>query len=197
MNIKELIAKLLAGKELTADEKAFIEKYDPASAPKPDPKDDPKLAAKLTAAEKERDEAKARLEEIEASKLTETEKLQKQLDKAVATLKAVETERDTVKTDLAAMARKARIHALAEKHGCEDAEYLDYLAGKSSVDINDDAKADTFVAELKKNQPKYFKAPVKPGPGQPPAGKDQEKKADPTDRIGGVMDLLKNAPEIE
>ena len=94
--------------------------------------------------------------------------------------------------------RRNRISELAAKHKCEDADYLDYLAEKNGVDLSDEAKTSEFVEKLKKEQPKYFAADIKPGagPADPPKGQP-EPKPEPGDRIGSIIEQLNNAPEIK
>ena len=146
-----------------------------------------------------------KLDAAEQEKLTEAERYKKRAEAAEAQLKtseealrAAETVRDNAKKEHAALIRRNRISELAAKHKCEDADYLDYLAEKNGVDLSDEAKTSEFVEKLKKEQPKYFAADIKPGagPADPPKGQP-EPKPEPGDRIGSIIEQLNNAPEIK
>lgn len=192
MKLSEIIKKALKGEELNALEKAELERFDPDA-----------LTQRAADAETQLKEAREKLDAAEQDKMTEAEKFKKRAEQAEAKLKtseearrAAEADRDEAKRQHAALVRSNRIAELAAKHKCEDAEYLDFLAEKRGVDINDDAKAGEFIEALKKEAPKYFAADVKPGAGAPPPQQPQE-KPQPGDRIGSIIESLNNAPEIQ
>ena len=97
------------------------------------------------------------------------------------------------------MIRSNRIRELAAKHKCEDADYLDYLAEKNGIDLSDEAKTGEFIEKLKKEQPRYFAADVKPGagPADPPKDQPPAPKVDPNDRLGNLIEQINNAPEVK
>lgn len=194
MTISEIIKKAARGEELNALEKAELERFDPDA-----------LSSRADNAEAKLKDAQEKLDAAEQEKLTEAERYRKRAEAAEAKLKtseealrAAETERDNAKKEHAALIRRNRISELAAKHRCEDADYLDYLAEKNGVDLSDEAKTSEFVEKLKKEQPKYFAADIKPGagPADPPKGQP-EPKPDPGDRIGSIIEQLNNAPEIK
>ena len=194
MTISEIIKKAARGEELNALEKAELERFDP---------DD--LSSRADNAEAKLKDAQEKLDAAEQEKLTEAERYKKRAEAAEAKLKTseearrtAETERDNAKKEHAALIRRNRISELAAKHKCEDADYLDYLAEKNGVDLSDEAKTSEFVEKLKREQPKYFAADIKPGagPADPPKGQP-EPKPEPGDRIGSIIEQLNNAPEIK
>ena len=194
MTISEIIKKAARGEELNALEKAELERFDPDA-----------LSTRADNAEAKLKDAQEKLDAAEQEKLTEAERSRKRAEAAEAKLKTseearrtAETERDNAKKEHAALIRRNRISELAAKHKCEDADYLDYLAEKNGVDLSDEAKTGEFIEKLKKEQPRYFAADIKPGagPADPPKGQP-EPKPEPGDRIGSIIEQLNNAPEIK
>ena len=80
-------------------------------------------------------------------------------------LATLEKERDEAKASLAKSERTSKIASLAQKHGFSDAEYLDYLAGSKSIDLDDETAVNGFIKELSTNSPQHFKSNVKSGGG--------------------------------
>lgn len=192
MKLRAIINKALKGEELNALERAELERFDPDA-----------LEDRASNAEKLLKEAQEKLDIAEQDKMTEAEKLKKKLDQIEAKLQAAEnarkvaeSDRDEARGEYSALIRKNRINELAAKHKCEDPEYLDFLAQKRGIDLNDDKKAADFLEGLKKEVPKYFAADVKPGAVIPPV-KPQAKNLRPNDRIGAIMQSLNNAPEVQ
>lgn len=188
MKISEIIKKIAKGEELNALEIAELERLDVDG-----------LTQRAADAENKLKEAQEKLDAAEQEKLTEQEKLKKRAEKAEERLKAVENERDEAKRRHDALVRRNRINELAAKHKCEDPEFLDYLAGKREIDIDDDAKASEFIAALKKDNPKYFAADIKPGagPADVPKAPEPSKSPEPGDRIGKIIEGLQAAPEVK
>lgn len=193
MKLRAIINKALKGEELNALERAELERFDPEA-----------LETRAVNAETLLKEAQEKLDAAEQDKMTEAEKLKKRLSQMEEKLKAsedagklAENDRDEARQELAALIRKNRIGELAAKHKCEDPEYLDFLAQKRGVDLNDEAKAADFMESLKKEAPKYFAADVKSGAEIPPAKPQQENNVRAGDRIGAIMQSLNNAPEVQ
>lgn len=193
MKLRAIINKALKGEELNALERAELERFDPEA-----------LETRAVNAETLLKEAQEKLDAAEQDKMTEAEKLKKRLSQMEEKLKAsedagklAENDRDEARQELAALIRKNRIGELAAKHKCEDPEYLDFLAQKRGVDLNDEAKTADFMESLKKEVPKYFAADVKPGAEIPPAKPQQENNVRAGDRIGAIMQSLNNAPEVQ
>lgn len=121
--------------------------------------------------------------------------LRRELAAAQAAQKEAETGRDAARRDLADLVRRNRISELAVRHGCEDAGYLGYLADRAGVDVTDAAAAEAFLADLKTKSPKCFRAASRPGPADPPPRPSAEAPRS-GDRLGQILESLKNAPEI-
>ena len=79
------------------------------------------------------DALRQKIDELERAKLTREEALQHDLDD-------VRAERDTLLSERDALRRRRRIEEIARDAGCDCAEFLDFLAAKANVDI-DDAEA--------------------------------------------------------
>lgn len=211
MKLKDIIAKLISGEKIDDKEKEELKKVDPDTlqteldAEKEKAK---KLEEELAASKAKEKEAADKVKAAEAEKiksLPEVEQLRAQVAEYNKTVAALTSERDGTKSELAAIKKKARIREVADKHGFENADYLEFLAESGKVDINDDAKVTPWIEGLKKDAPKHFKATVAPGAGsgQPPAnGKDLQKEPQNQQKPTGgtidrVMQSLASAPVIK
>lgn len=184
MNLKDILKKVAEGKELAADEKAFLESYDPDTADGRIPK--ARLDQEIAKFKAEKDRAdkldseladmREKLEELENSGKSAEEKAKAAAEKELAKLQrqveALSKERDEAKANFEKSERTAKIAALAQKHSFSNAEYLDFLAASKKLDLNDEAAASDFMKELGKTSPELFKSAAKPGGGTIPAGKD-------------------------
>lgn len=174
MNLKDAIGALLAGEEIPAPLRQQLSGLDPES-----------LNEELSTLRRQ-------LEEQENAKLSAEELLKKQLSAALS-------ERDALLTRHKALERRDLIRKLAEKSGCEDPEYLDFLAGKQGVDLEDEQAASAFLAEAAKQSPHCFRASVNPGSGTAaPAlpGVTVAEDEFREDRIGKLVRQLSSAPAI-
>lgn len=180
MDILGVLAKLLKGEKLTEEESKFAESWKPEEGRIPKSRLDEE-SGKRKAAETERDtlktqieELQAKLESLEDSGKSEIEKaqkeLRKQLEKAQKSLEAVTAERDQFKGDLDKAQRSGKIAEIARKYRFKDVDYLDYLAGKSELDLADDDAVAKFASELEKSTPAMFESSAKPGGGTVPGG---------------------------
>lgn len=215
MKLKDLFAKIVKGESLSDDEKKKLEGVDPDAlnaSLDAEKERAAQLEKELEAERKKAKEAEDKIKAAEAEKLKslpEVDQLKAQIaerDQQIANLNSqlntVTGERDTAKNEHAALLRKNRISELAAKNGFESPEYLDYLANTAKIDINDDTKASAWIAGLKKNEPKFFRAEVKPGAGSgnPPAGGgDPKPEITPHTgrKVDEIMASLKDAPRIE
>ena len=174
MNLKDAIRALLAGEEIPAPLRQQLSGLDPES-----------LNEELSTLRRQ-------LEEQENAKLSAEELLKKQLSAALS-------ERDALLTRHKALERRDLIRKLAEKSGCEDPEYLDFLAERQGVDLEDEEAASAFLAEAAKQSPHCFRASVNPGSGAAapalPGGALPE-DGSREDRIGRLVRQLSSAPEI-
>ncbi|MBP5530896.1 MAG: hypothetical protein J6Y54_02550, partial [Lentisphaeria bacterium] len=137
MNIKPLIAKLLDRGELNALERAELENFDP-------------------------DALRAKLDELERSRLSREEALQQDLA-------AAQAERDKLRAECGALVRRERIGAIAAESGCTEPEYLDFLAARREVALDDPAAVKSFIAEVERANPHCFRSRLRHGSGGPPA----------------------------
>ena len=184
VNLKEILKKIAEGKELTPEEKSFLQSYEPDSAEGRIPKSrlDEEIAKRKS--EKERaDKLEAdlaalqdRLDELENAGKSEADKAKAAHDKELAKLQKqvddLTKERDEARTNFEKSERTAKIAALAGKHNFSDANYLDFLTSSNEVDLNDEAATSSFMKELGKSSPHLFKSSAKPGGGTNAGGKD-------------------------
>ena len=137
------------------------------------------------------DALKARADEAERARLSHEEALQRDLDAANA-------ERETLQKERDALVRRNRIGALAADSGCTDPDYLDFLARKAELDLDDEAAVREFLARTERETPYCFRSRLKPGTGAAaPVGKTAGNKPSAPDRIGAIAEALVGAPEAE
>ncbi len=163
MKLKELIARALRREELNALERAELENFDP-------------------------DALREKLDELERSRLSREEALQRDLEAAAAEREQLRAERD-------GLLRKNRIAAIAADCGCTDPEYLDFLAGRQTVDINDPAAVAKFVARTERDSPHCFRSRLRPGSGTPATSAAGAGNEAVPDRIGAIAAALGTAPD--
>jgi hypothetical protein len=172
MNIKNTIRKLLSGSQINALERAELESYDPDV-----------LNSQL-------DGMRTRVTELEREKLGEKEKLE--LDIAEIT-----RERDELKAARNQLLRSRRIQELAENCRFNDPEYLDYLAGKAGIDLDDEESTAKFISELQEKRPESFVSSLKSGSGSGTVPADNSSGVTSNcDRIGKIISDLETAPHI-
>lgn len=193
MKLSEIIKKALKGEELNALEKAELERFDPDA-----------LTQRAADAETQLKEAREKLDAAEQDKMTEAEKFKKRAEQAEAKLKtseearrAAEADRDEAKRQHAALVRNNRIAELAAKHKCEDAEYLDFLAEKRGVDINDDAESGRVHRGAEKGGPEVFRRRREARARALRRRSRRRKSRSRATRIGSIIESLNNAPEIQ
>ena len=172
MNIKNTIQKLLAGGQINALERAELESFNPDE-----------LNSQL-------DVMRSRVSELEREKLGEKERLE--LD-----ISEVTRERDELKAARDQLLRSRRIQQLASDSRFNDPEYLDFLAARADVDLNDDEAAAKFIGELQEKHPESFASPLRSGSGSGIAPNDDcGFPAGNPDRIGKIISNLETAPHI-
>lgn len=208
MNIKDILKKVAEGKELTDEEKTFVSDYDPEKDESRIPKS--RLDREIQKAKDEKERAdkldtelaelKDRLEELENSGKSEAEKAKAASDKELAKLKnqlaALEKERDEAKASLAKSERTSKISTLAQKHGFSDAEYLDYLAGSKSIDLDDETAVNSFIKELSASSPQHFQSKARSGGGTGKGGNGAPNDARLKELMGKKELTLQEAAEV-
>jgi len=172
MNLKNMIAALLAGTALAPEEREELQKFDPESM------------------QQELASLRSRVEEAENAKLSSEELLQKQLKQTIA-------ERDSLKQEHARLERRELLHELAARSGCTDAEYLDFAAAKRQVDLHDSNAAAGLIAELEKSSPHCFRSRLQPGGGSGGIRHPEfSGSAEPaSDRISRIISGLDHVPD--
>lgn len=132
-------------------ENAVVEKVTPDEAVPPDDKDARRLKKALSSLQKEKADLEKQLtdfrKEIEESKLTEQQKVAKELE----TLRNEVAKRDNDRKALEAeIARERRVSVLVAKHGLADPDFADVVLKKWNPDEHEDF--DKFAASLKKDE---------------------------------------------
>ena len=102
------------------------------------------------------DALQTKLDELERAKLSREEALQQDLA-------AAESERDRLRAECGALIRRERIHAIAAEAGCTEPEYLDFLASRRAVALEDPEAVKSFVAEVERDNPHCFRSRLRRG----------------------------------
>ncbi len=136
------------------------------------------------------DALQTKLDELERAKLGREEALQQDLA-------AAEAERDALRAECAALVRRERISAIAAESGCTEPEYLDFLAARRGVALDDADAVKAFVAEAKRANPHCFESRLHAGSGGAAIAAPVPNGADAPDRIGEIVSALGGAPEAE
>lgn len=123
----------------------------PKSAAPPDDKDSKRLKKALSSLQKEKMDLEKQLtdfrKEIEESKLSEQQKVAKELE----TLRAEVAKRDNAQKALEAeIARERRVSVLVAKHGLADPDFADVVLKKWNPEEHEDF--DKFASSLKKDE---------------------------------------------
>lgn len=137
------------------------------------------------------DALRSKLDELERSKLSREEALQHDLA-------AVQSERDALRAERDALVRRDRIAAIAAEAGCTEPEYLDFLASRRGVALEDAEAVRAFVAAAERDNPHCFRSRLRPGSGSARSAEQPETAAAaPTraDRIGAIVTALGDAPD--
>ena len=191
--LKKILQKVIGKEELSADDfKTLQAELDKLG------KDNPEVV-KL---KEELAEAKKQLDDIDAAKLSELEKAQKQIEnlkKNIAdrdgTIAALTSERDGANASLAKFKRDNSVKSIAKKHGFDDDVYLDMLLKNGDIDLEKEDAVNSFMENLKKDKPKFFNVSDGVKPGTPPAPAPQKKDSvDKNNPVDNLIDLLNNAP---
>ena len=173
MNLKEALDALLSGREIPPDARELLANFDPES-----------LREELST-------LRSQLEEQENAKLSAEELLKKQLSAALSEKEALQQKHDL-------LARSTSIRRLAEQSGCVDPDYLDFLAGKENVDLDDSQAVEQFLAQTLKSRPYCFRSAPHPGSGSGTRmeGKRHAPAESGNDRISRILDRLDSAPVV-
>lgn len=135
------------------------------------------------------------------SALFEIRRLQHELENAVH-------ERDAAKNELNAAIRKNRISALAAQYRFSDPEYLDFLAGKQNVNLDDQAQTEAFMHKINLDKPRFFNIEINSGAGGGINPTESSAKSLPADDAASappyrrnnakeIARMLEDAPEAD
>lgn len=190
--LKKLLKKVIGKEELSPDDITALQtELDNIG------KEDPEVQR----LKEELAEAKKQLDDIDAAKLSELEKAQKQIEnlkKNIAdrdgTIAALTSERDGANASLAKFKRDNSVKSIAKKHGFDDDVYLDMLLKNGDIDLDKEDAVNSFMENLKKDKPKFFNVSDGIKPGNPPAPAPQKKDIDNGTTIDKLMNSLENAP---
>ncbi|GEM_PF-1166056 len=173
MDLTSLWKKAVGSSTLSDAEKETLYGIDPGA-----------LQASVAALQKQLDAA-------ENAQLSETEKLQKELTR-------LRDERETLDRNFRALSRRNRVGEIARQFGCDEPDYLDFLAGRSDVDLEDENAVSTMVEGLKKSHPAVFSSQLKSGGG---AGvtealerRENHLPHDAESRLGVLMQTIGKVP---
>ena len=141
------------------------------------------------------DGLQAKLDDLERSQLSREEALQQDLA-------AMQSERDALRAERDMLIRRERIAAIAAEAGCVEPEYLDFLASRRAVVLDDPEAVKAFVAEVERDNPHCFRSRLRPGSGAPqepahPEVSARSGAAGATDRIGDIVAALGGAPDAQ
>ena len=133
-----------------------------------------------------------KIAELERARLTREEALQHDLA-------AAQEERDALRTERDALRRRDRIERLARDSGCDNAEFLDFLAAKEQIDLNDGSSVAEFITRAERDNPAIFRSRLQPGSGgaRLPVAPGSAGTAGRTDRIGAIVEALDGVPEAD
>lgn len=180
MKIKDILAKVAKGEELTAEEKQFLSEYEEPAAGDGDNKipksrldgeiqKRKKAEEDLQTLQDKFDELEEKLESLESSGLSETEKLKKEHGKELKKLQdevaALTAERDDAVGKMTKYERSGKVREIADKHKFSDAEYLDYLFNSKEIDLEKEADVSKFMSDLGSSRPELFASSARSGSG--------------------------------
>ena len=163
MSVKNIILKLLDNQPVNVLERAELEQFDPE-----------KLVSEL-------DELRSRVAEAER------EKEQLELD-----IRSVTLERDQLRESRDRLLRSQMVRELAGKHRFSDPDYLDYLAAKESVDLNNPEACSDFIERMRLAKPESFETTLKSGSGSGISSAVKSAAPADGDRIGKIISELEN-----
>lgn len=180
MKIKDILAKVAKGEELTAEEKKFLAEYEEPAAGDGENKipksrldgeiqKRKKAEEDLQALQDKFDELSEKLEGLESSGLSETEKLKKEHGKELKKLQdevaALTAERDDAVGKMTKYERSGKVREIADKHKFSDAEYLDYLFNSKEIDLEKETDVSNFMRDLGSSRPELFASSARSGSG--------------------------------
>ena len=107
-------------------------------------------------------------------------------------------ERDQLKTEHLSLKRGQRLREVAQKYNCGDPDFLDYVAAKRNVDLDNEQAVGELMEEMQKNSPHCFYSRIRSGGGAAaPANRAADRPEEPPeqDRIGRIALRLAGIPD--
>lgn len=135
-------------------------------------------------------------EELNALERAELENFD--ADTLVEEKKALTLERDQLKLEQTHFKRGEQLRKIAERFRCSDPDYLDFLASRSNLDLENEKSVADFIGEMQKNSPHCFYSTIRSGGGNAlPTGEGANENIEipAYDRIGRIAASLVHAPE--
>ena len=119
-------------------------------------------------------------------------------DALIGEKESVSRERDQLKTEHLALKRGQRLQEVAKKYNCGDPDFLDYVAAKRNVDLDNEQAVGELMEEMQKNSPHCFYSRIQSGGGTaaaPSRVADRPEEPFEQDRIGRIAVRLAGIPE--
>ena len=118
-------------------------------------------------------------------------------DALIGEKEAVSRERDQLKTEHLSLKRGQKLRELAQKYNCGDPDFLDYVAAKRNVDLENEQAVGELMEDMRKNSPHCFYSRIQSGGGAAPSNRAPEVPEEPfeQDRIGRIALRLAGIPE--
>ncbi|MBR7104031.1 MAG: hypothetical protein IKC65_03730 [Lentisphaeria bacterium] len=134
-------------------------------------------------------------EEINALERAELEKWD--ADALLAQHDSVIRERDQLKAEQQKSKRRQLLQDIADKYSCGETDFLDYLAARKEVDLENEEAVSAFIADMQQSSPHCFYSRVRSGGGQvsSPSLPAEQTGVPGYDRIGRIAASLVHAPE--
>ena len=174
MELRDVIAKIVAGEELTDEEKKYLADWkDDGRIPKSrlDQEIQKRKDAEGRGSElsEKVDELTAQIEELKNAGLTDAEKAKnefsKQLGKLQKELEAASKQRDETAKELENLKFNAAVGEIAKKYGFSDSDYLGYRLRSADIAIDDESGVSGFIRSLEQSSPQLFTSSARSGGG--------------------------------
>ena len=112
-------------------------------------------------------------------------------------LQQLQSEFDKLSAAHNQLRRQLVIGEISREHKCLDANYLEYLAGREALDLDDSGAVEKFIAQVKQLSPRLFETQLQQGTGMQDFNFNApENNGFPPDRVGQLMCELSQAPEV-
>lgn len=203
MEISEILKKVLAGRELSGEERKKLGEFRPQGIPKS------RLDAEIVKRkelEKQNlnlnsslQELNSRIEELENRGLSEQEKLEKNYNSQINSLReqvsSLTAERNSSQEKLDQYNFQRKVNKLAGKKQFNDSDYLGFLLKQANVQLDAPEQVESFMEDLRKSSPKLFHVDLNPGGGSNPGSSNSDYSV--AMESGDITAMLANAPSVD